>query len=89
VVTRPREQRAPGLPNAFPESIFLIKPHSSVSDDATNDFDAIVQSLVDEREEARAEGDYDRADAIREKLDDLGIVVMDDDGDTTWRREEA
>jgi len=60
-----------------------------MSDDATNDFDEIVQSLVDEREEARAEGNYDRADVIREKLDDLGIVVMDDDGETRWRREET
>jgi len=60
-----------------------------MSDDATNDFDEIVQSLVDEREQARADGNYDRADAIREKLDDLGIVVMDDDGETSWRREEA
>jgi cysteinyl-tRNA synthetase len=60
-----------------------------MADDATNDFDEIVQSLVDEREQARADGNYDRADAIREKLDDLGIVVMDDDGETSWRREEA
>ncbi|PEN13819.1 hypothetical protein CRI94_07070 [Longibacter salinarum] len=60
-----------------------------MSDEATNDFTEIVESLVEEREQARAEGNYERADAIREKLDNLGIVVMDDDGETTWRREES
>lgn len=58
-------------------------------DDATNDFTEIIESLVEEREQAREDGNYERADAIREKLDDLGIVVMDNDGETTWRREEA
>ena len=60
-----------------------------MSDEATQDFDGIVNSLVEEREKARENGNYERADAIREKLDDLGIVVMDGDDGTEWRREDA
>jgi cysteinyl-tRNA synthetase len=60
-----------------------------MSDEATQDFDEIINSLVEEREQAREDGNYDRADAIREKLDDLGIVIMDGDDGTEWRREEA
>jgi cysteinyl-tRNA synthetase len=59
-----------------------------MSDDATNDFSEIVESLIEEREEAREDGNYERADAIREQLDNLGIVVMDGDDGTEWRREE-
>ncbi len=36
-----------------------------------------IQALVAEREEARAAGDFDRADAIRERLAELGVTVAD------------
>ena len=45
-----------------------------------------VESLLEERAEARSDGDYDRADAIRDELDEMGVVVMDSAEGTTWER---
>lgn len=56
--------------------------------DSTRDFDEMIDSLVEEREEARAAENYERADEIRDQLENLGIVIMDDDGETEWRRRE-
>jgi cysteinyl-tRNA synthetase len=56
--------------------------------DSTRDFDAMIESLVKEREDAREAENYERADEIRDQLEDLGIVLMDDDGETEWRRRE-
>ena len=48
--------------------------------------DAAISSLVAERERARAERDWKRADAIRAQLADHGVVLEDSAGRTTWRR---
>ena len=45
-----------------------------------------VESLLEERAAAREAGDYDRADAIRDTLDEMGIEVMDTPEGTEWRR---
>ncbi len=45
-----------------------------------------VEQLLSERKEARSDKDYARADAIRNKLEALGIEVMDSAQGTTWRR---
>eukprot|EP00451_Oxyrrhis_marina_P031705 CAMPEP_0204367640 /NCGR_PEP_ID=MMETSP0469-20131031/43591_1 /ASSEMBLY_ACC=CAM_ASM_000384 /TAXON_ID=2969 /ORGANISM="Oxyrrhis marina" /LENGTH=447 /DNA_ID=CAMNT_0051357079 /DNA_START=86 /DNA_END=1426 /DNA_ORIENTATION=- len=51
-----------------------------------------VEDLIDQRNEARRSGDFDRADAIREDLRTRGIALMDEPGGrgrgtevTTWR----
>jgi len=44
-----------------------------------------VTRLVAERAEARAEGDYQEADRIRERVRELGWEVMDSAGGTTMR----
>jgi cysteinyl-tRNA synthetase len=45
-----------------------------------------VEALLDERAQARADGDYARADALRDALDAMGIEVMDGPEGTTWRK---
>jgi cysteinyl-tRNA synthetase len=45
-----------------------------------------VEHLLDERAKARASGDYERADAIRDTLEEMGIEVMDTPDGTEWRR---
>jgi len=45
-----------------------------------------VEALLQERAEAREAGDYDRADAIRDTLDDMGVEVHDGPDGTTWQR---
>jgi cysteinyl-tRNA synthetase len=46
-----------------------------------------IQSLIDERNAARAARDFARADAIRDRLKAQGIILEDGPGGTTWRRE--
>jgi len=45
-----------------------------------------VETLIAERTEARSAGDFGRADQIRDRLDELKVVVMDGPAGTTWRR---
>jgi len=44
-----------------------------------------VEALVAERNEARRSRDFKRADAIRDELSEMGIVLEDTPGATTWR----
>jgi cysteinyl-tRNA synthetase len=53
--------------------------------DPAAQWDEAVDGLLDERETARAEGEYARADAIRDTLEALGIEVMDTPDGTEWR----
>jgi len=45
-----------------------------------------VELLIEIRDEFREEGDYDRADDIREVLKNAGIVLEDEGGQTVWKR---
>ena len=49
-------------------------------------FAETVDELLEDREAARADGEYARADAIRDTLDALGIEVMDTPNGSEWRR---
>jgi cysteinyl-tRNA synthetase len=48
--------------------------------------DEEVESLIAEREEARKDKDFARADAIRDRLASLGIVLEDTAGGVRWKR---
>ena len=48
--------------------------------------DAGIQALIDERETARRERDWGRADALRGQLEELGILVEDTPGGPRWKR---
>ena len=59
------------------------------SSNAADEDDALaeeVEALLEERAAARTEGDYARADALRDELDARGVEVMDSADGTTWRR---
>jgi cysteinyl-tRNA synthetase len=47
----------------------------------------LVELVLDVREEARAAGDYDRADDLRDRLESLGVEVQDTDDGPTYRFE--
>ena len=51
-----------------------------------NDGDAEVDALVAQRNEAKANKDWGTADEIRNKLQEMGIVLEDGPSGTTWRR---
>lgn len=46
--------------------------------------DALVQHVIDERKQARAERDFARADALRNELNSIGIVLEDTPQGTHW-----
>ena len=48
-----------------------------------------VETLLAERKAARNARDYARADAIRDKLDQLGIEVMDTPEGPKWKKKQA
>jgi cysteinyl-tRNA synthetase len=45
-----------------------------------------IHTLIAQREQARSERDWSRADAIRQTLDEQGIELEDTPSGTTWRR---
>jgi cysteinyl-tRNA synthetase len=53
---------------------------------SANDGDAEVDALVTQRNEAKANKDWSTADEIRNKLQEMGIVLEDGPSGTTWRR---
>jgi cysteinyl-tRNA synthetase len=44
------------------------------------------QALFDERQEARRQREFGRADAARKRLEELGVVLEDTPKGTRWRR---
>jgi cysteinyl-tRNA synthetase len=55
---------------------------------ADEDETARIEALIEKRNRARSERDFATADAIRDELTALGIVLEDADGVTRWRRKE-
>ncbi|HKQ99625.1 MAG TPA: hypothetical protein VJT09_03065, partial [Pyrinomonadaceae bacterium] len=48
--------------------------------------DAEIQSLIDERQEARRRRDFNRADEIRDQLAARGITLEDTKDGVRWKR---
>ncbi len=48
--------------------------------------DGLVKGFIEQRNDARSKKDFASADAIRDKLDGLGIVLEDKPEGTVWRR---
>lgn len=46
-----------------------------------------IESLIKERDEARAKKDYKRSDDIRKKLSGMGVILEDTKEGTVWRKE--
>jgi cysteinyl-tRNA synthetase len=49
---------------------------------------AQIELLIEQRNQARASRDFAAADAIRDELTGMGIVLEDADGVTRWRRKD-
>jgi cysteinyl-tRNA synthetase len=47
--------------------------------------DDLIETVLDDRERAREAGEYDRADALREELRDLGVEIEDTGEGTDYR----
>ena len=62
--------------------VFYVLPE----DDAEQNLDEDLQAKIDEREEARASKNWQRADEIRDELLELGYVLEDTADGTVWKR---
>ena len=51
-----------------------------------SDKNAVIDAMVDARNQARANKDWAEADRIRDALKAQGIEIMDGAGGATWRR---
>jgi cysteinyl-tRNA synthetase len=71
-----------GLLNEKPEDFFRALASAARTTDAEE-----VERLIQERAQARAKKDWARADAIRDRLHGLGVVLEDTPKGTTWRYE--
>jgi cysteinyl-tRNA synthetase len=45
-----------------------------------------IEALIEQRNAAKAERDFNRADAIRDQLRDAGVTIQDGRDGTSWRR---
>ena len=61
-------------------------PAEWIAGDTSNDDDARIQGLIDERIAAKASKDFARADAIRKQLADDGILLEDTPQGVRWKR---
>ena len=49
---------------------------------------AAIEALIEKRNQARAARDFATADALRDELTAMGVVVEDAGGVTRWRRRD-
>ncbi len=66
----------------FNPSVFIsqIEKHSDIDESE-------IEELIKKRKEARAQKEWKKADEIRNKLKQMGIVLEDKEGVTKWRKE--
>jgi len=62
-------------------------PEDWFKGNTSDDDEARIDALIQERLDARANKDWARGDEIRDQLASEGIVLEDSAGATTWRRE--
>jgi cysteinyl-tRNA synthetase len=62
------------------------RSRAEATDVGRSDEDPEIRALVNEREQARRLKDYARADIIREKLTERGVVVQDTPEGPVWRK---
>lgn len=65
--------------------LFQQDPEQFLAGD--EDDSAQIEALIAERNQARADKDWAKADEVRDKLTAMGIVLEDAAGKTSWRRE--
>ena len=67
-----------GLMNNNPSDWLNWRKESSIDEKQ-------LEILIKKRDEARAEGKYEDADKIRDEIENMGIILEDKDGKTSWR----
>ncbi len=76
-----------GLLKSFGDVLGLFQqdPEKFLSGESSNDKD-IIEALIVERKVARENKDWAKADEVRDKLNEMGVILEDSEGKTSWRR---
>ena len=84
-VNRTRSADLAGLLQALGACLGLLQaqPRTFLQAGAGID-DSAIQALISQRDDAKRSRDFATADRIRTELADLGIVLKDSPGGTTW-----
>ena len=69
--------------------LFQSTPEEWFSGGASNDESQEIEALIEKRNQARADKDFATADAVRDQLTAMGILLEDADGVTRWRRKDG
>ncbi|NQY25920.1 MAG: cysteine--tRNA ligase [Piscirickettsiaceae bacterium] len=76
-----------GLLNSFGDVLGLFQQNAEDFLSGGNDDEAAkIEALIVQRNTARAEKDWAKADQVRDELNEMGIVLEDNQGKTTWRK---
>jgi cysteinyl-tRNA synthetase len=79
-------KRSAALMGLLPDTATAWFQHSVKSHDTLDSHDAAIQTLIEQREQARADRDFAEADRIRDQLAADGITLEDKAEGTVWRR---
>ena len=89
--TREDAQKAAGILLAGANLLGLLQsaPEEWFGSGVDDDDAAEIEALIEKRNAARAERDFATADAIRDQLTAMGILLEDAGGVTRWRRKDG
>ena len=66
-------------------SLGLIDSAKELKENSSKDIDtSLVEELIEKRQQARANKDWATADAIRDKLNEMNIIIKDTPDGITW-----
>ena len=69
--------------------LLQVDPAEWFAGGATDDESSEIEALIEQRNQARADRDFATADAIRDRLTAMGILLEDAGGVTHWRRKDG
>ena len=81
-----QQQYFAGLLVSFGGVLGLFQQNAASFLAGENDDAAQIESLITQRNQARADKDWAKADQVRDELTTMGIVLEDAEGKTTWRK---
>ena len=75
-----------GLLHSFGDVLGLFQQSADIFLTSGDDDVEKIESLISQRNQARVDKDWARADQVRDKLTAMGIVLEDTAGKTSWRK---
>ena len=68
------------------KALDMVDAVLGVMDNSNSEVNENIQLLIDERNMARSNKDWGKADSVRDQLDKMGIVLDDTPDGTIWKK---